>query len=177
MNSVPCVFLDRDGVLIEAVVRSGKPYPPPAVASMRIVPAAAEDLARLREAGFLTVVVTNQPDVARGTQTAEAVEEMHRVLAAALPLDAIYTCCHDDVDRCDCRKPQPGSLLRAAANFGIDLSRSYMIGDRWRDIEAGQRAGCRTILIDFGYDERIEIEPDIRVHTLTEAVDAVLSRR
>jgi D-glycero-D-manno-heptose 1,7-bisphosphate phosphatase len=170
-----CVFFDRDGVLIEAVVKSGKPYPAPDVASMRIVGSAPSDVARLRAAGFLNIVVTNQPDVSRGAQAEAVVEEMHQALSAAVPVDAVLTCYHDNADRCDCRKPAAGLLLEAADKFGIDLNRSYLVGDRWRDIEAGRRAGCRTVLIDFNYDEK-QVEPDVRVHSLREAVDWILSR-
>jgi D-glycero-D-manno-heptose 1,7-bisphosphate phosphatase len=166
------VFLDRDGVLTRALVRDGKPYAPATLAEMEIDPAAPAAMARLKAAGFLLIVVTNQPDVARGTTRREAVEAMHALLRADLPLDACCVCYHDDVDGCICRKPLPGLLIQAAAGHAIDLDRSFMIGDRWRDIDAGAAAGCRTILIDRGYRERApEHSPDVRVDTLTEAVD------
>jgi len=170
------VFLDRDGVLNEAVVRDGKPYPPATPAELRIPPGTAEALARLREHAYLLVVVTNQPDVARGKQKREVVEEIDRRLRAELPLDDILTCYHDDDDACDCRKPRPGLMLRAAEQYGIDLSRSFMAGDRWRDIDAGTSAGCRTVWIDHGYAERDpSTAPDARVHSLPEAVDWILN--
>ena len=170
------VFLDRDGVLNEAVVRDGKPYPPDSVQEMKITPDAPESLARLRAAGFLLIVVTNQPDLARGKQTREAVDEIHAALRAAMPLDAIYVCDHDGAEKCACRKPNPGMLLTAAADFKIDLAQSFMIGDRWRDVEAGARAGCRTVFIDFAYQERgPETAPDATVSTLSQGVDWILS--
>lgn len=172
----PCVFFDRDGVLIEAVVKLNKPYPATDVASMQIVASAPDDVARLRAAGFLNIVITNQPDVRRGKQTVVVVEEMHRALGATVPVDAVLACYHDDADGCDCRKPEIGLLLQAADRFGIDLGRSFVVGDRWRDIEAGRRASCRTVLIDFNYDERQAVEPDIRVHSLREAVDWILNQ-
>ena len=169
------VFLDRDGVLNDAVIRNGKPYPPENAAEMRIPSGTAEALTRLKKRGFLLLVVTNQPDVARGTQQQETVEEMGRRLSAELPLDAILTCYHDDRDLCNCRKPQPGLLLSAAHQYGIDLSRSYMIGDRWRDVDAGANAGCKTIWIDRGYAERPpSAAADARVKALPEAVDWIL---
>ena len=123
------------------------------------------------------VVVTNQPDVARGTQQREAVEEMERQLRAMLPLDDVLTCYHDDPDGCDCRKPRPGLMMRAAQQYGIDLSRSYLVGDRWRDIEAGVNAGCKTVWIDYGYSEQGPASsPDVRVGSLPEAVDWILTR-
>ena len=154
IGKVRAVFLDRDGVLNEAIVRDGKPYPPRTLDEFRIVAGAAEELGKLKEAGFLLVVVSNQPDVARGTMGRETVAAFDAALRAALPVDDIFTCCHDDGDNCDCRKPKPGLLLAAAEKHGIDLESSYMIGDRWRDVDAGAAVGCRAILIDCGYDER-----------------------
>jgi D-glycero-D-manno-heptose 1,7-bisphosphate phosphatase len=172
---ISAVFLDRDGVLNEPVVRDGKPYPPASAADLRIVSGAAQALGRLKDAGFLLIVATNQPDVARGAATRESVDEVHRALALALPLDEFRVCCHDDADRCGCRKPLPGMLLAAAAEHGIDLSRSYMVGDRWRDIDAGAAAGCRTVLIDRGYRERAPIHPPgYRAASLQEAVRFIL---
>ena len=171
------VFLDRDGVLNEAMVRDGKPYPPPSVADLRIVDGAADGLARLRQRGFLLLVVTNQPDVARGTQTKAAIDEMHHAIAERLLVDEFLVCAHDDSDHCGCRKPAPGLLLEAASRHGVDLSRSFMIGDRWRDVDAGRAAGCRTIFIDYGYRERgPSVEPDARVKSLTEAVDWIVGQ-
>jgi D-glycero-D-manno-heptose 1,7-bisphosphate phosphatase len=169
------VFLDRDGVVNETVIRDNKPYPPENAESMRIPSATADALRRLKDRGYFLVVVTNQPDVARGRQTREAVEQMHLLLRAELPLDDVLTCYHDDADDCDCRKPRPGLIKRAAEQNGIDLSLSYMIGDRWRDIDAGANAGCKTILIDRGYAERApESAPHARVGSLSEAVDWIL---
>jgi len=168
------VFLDRDGVLTRARVRDGKPYAPVTLAEMEIAPDAGTALARLKAAGFLLIVVTNQPDVARGLARREDVEAMHSALRAALPLDGCFVCYHDDADGCACRKPLPGLLFQAAEEQGIDLAASFLVGDRWRDIDAGAAAGCRTILIDRGYLERPpEHTPDARAGTLGEAVDWV----
>lgn len=159
-----------------AVVRDGKPYPPDRIEDLEILPGVPEALARLRDAGFRLVVVTNQPDVARGTQRREVVDAMHATLAAALPLDEFRVCDHDDKDACRCRKPEPGLLLDAAREAGISLPDSFMIGDRWRDVEAGRRAGCTTIFIDRGYTERQPDKPDIVVSSLSEAADWILSQ-
>ena len=171
------VFLDRDGVLNRAVVRNGKPYPPAGPAELELLEGTDEACRRLREAGFLLIGVTNQPDVARGTTDRSVVEELNRTVAERLGLDEIRVCLHDDADRCDCRKPQPGLLTSAAAEYGIDLPGSYMVGDRWRDIEAGRRAGCRTIFIDHGYDERRPDAPDIVTDSLLNAASRILERR
>ena len=164
------VFLDRDGVLNQALVRHGKPYPPASLAELQIVPDAPEALAALQAAGFLLIGVTNQPDVARGTQRREVVEAINAALLATLPLAEILVCYHDDGDGCACRKPQPGLLLQAAATYAIDLPSSFMVGDRWRDVEVGRRVGCRTVLLDYGYRERSpESPPDCTVRSLSEA--------
>jgi len=169
------VFLDRDGVLNRALVRDGKPYPPASVDAMVLLPGVPEALADLKRAGFLLVVVTNQPDVARGAQSRDAVEAIHARLLAELPLDEVLCCYHDDADACDCRKPLPGLLLQAAERRSIDLPASFMVGDRWRDIDAGDSAGCRTVLIDYSYRERSPVrEPDARVASLREAASWIL---
>lgn len=169
------VFLDRDGVLNEAVMRDGKPYPPQSEEEVEVAAGAAAALDRLKALGLPLIVVTNQPDVARGTQTAEAVEAIHRRLGRALPVDEFLSCLHDDADGCGCRKPKPGLILEGAARHGADLARSFLVGDRWRDVEAGQAAGCRTIWIDRGYRERGPSRaPDARVGSLGEAVEWIV---
>ena len=170
------VFLDRDGVINRAVVRDGKPYPPANRAEMEILPGVAQALQQLRDAGYLLIVVTNQPDVARGTTTRAAVEEINAGLARELPLDEFRTCYHDGGDGCDCRKPLPGALLAAAHEHAIDMAASYMVGDRWRDIEAGQRAGCRAIFLDYGYAEKQPETVDYRVRSLAEAAHIILGK-
>jgi len=171
------VFLDRDGVLNGAIVREGEPYPPSSLAQLKILPSVAEACTLLREAGFLLIVVSNQPDVARGTQRREVVEAIHQLLRKRLPLDDIRVCYHDDPDCCACRKPEPGLLLNAAEDWDIDLSASFMVGDRWKDIEAGRRAGCKTIFVDNGYNERKPDNADHRVGSLIEAVGWILQHR
>lgn len=168
------VFLDRDGVLNRAVIRGGKPFPPASPAELEIVPDAAV-LGELKALGFLLVVVTNQPDVARGTQTREAVDGIHDRLKAVVPLDDIFVCYHADTDLCGCRKPEPGLIFRAAEKYGIDLQASYLVGDRWRDIEAGERAGLKTVLIDYGYSEQSpRLGPAVRVTSLRAAAEWIV---
>jgi D-glycero-D-manno-heptose 1,7-bisphosphate phosphatase len=170
------VFLDRDGVINRAVVRNGKPYPPDSVAELDILPGVAQALAALREAGFLNVIVTNQPDVATGTQRREVVEAMHARLVAELALDAVKVCYHVAADGCACRKPKPGMLLEAAAEHGIDLGASYVVGDRWRDVAAGQAAGCRAaFFIDYGYDEERPAPPFVAAESLAAAARRILA--
>ncbi len=169
------VFLDRDGVINRAVIRDGKPYPPARPEDLSILPGVPEALEDLRRAGFLLLVVTNQPDVARGDQDRAVVDRMHDDLCARLPLDDVLCCFHDDADRCSCRKPAPGLLVDAARRRDIDLSESYMVGDRWRDTEAGIAAGCTTIVIDYGYLERQPVRFDAKVASLAEAAAWILA--
>jgi D-sedoheptulose 7-phosphate isomerase len=171
------VFLDRDGVLNRAVLRNGKPHPPASVAELEVAPGTKNALESLRQKGYRLLVVTNQPDISRGITPRETVDEINRTLASVLPLDDILVCQHSDSDHCDCRKPKPGLLQEAARRHNIDLASSFMVGDRWRDVEAGQNAGCRTILIDDGYEERQPAQPpDARVYSLKEAADWILQR-
>jgi transaldolase len=167
------VFLDRDGVLNVAPVVDGRPGSPRQLSELHIAPGAPEALACLRAAGFRLIVVTNQPEVARGKISLETLDAMHAALRAQLPIDEIRVCLHDKGGGCDCRKPRPGMITDAARDAGIELTRSYVIGDRWRDVEAGRRAGCRTVLIDYGYDEP-EVPPDYRARSIREAADWVL---
>jgi D-glycero-D-manno-heptose 1,7-bisphosphate phosphatase len=169
------VFLDRDGVINAAVLRDGKPYPPSTIEELTILPGVRDSLEALRAAGYALVVVTNQPDVARGKVTRELVELFHETLRQRLPLDAVFCCFHDDSDRCGCRKPAPGLLIVASSELGIDLTQSFMIGDRWRDTDAGAAAGCRTVFVDYGYDERQPTTFDRRVSSLSEATRWILS--
>jgi D-glycero-D-manno-heptose 1,7-bisphosphate phosphatase len=171
------VFLDRDGVINRALVREGKPYPPSSLAEFEILAGVAEACAKLKQAGFLLVVATNQPDVGRGTIRQEFVESLHAHMTRALPLDRVEVCYHPgrSASECDCRKPKPGMLLRAARELNIDLQRSFMVGDRWRDIDCGHAAGCVTILVDYRYDEPLRQPPDHRVKSLAEAADVILN--
>jgi len=168
------VFLDRDGVINRAHIREGRPYPPVDLKEVEILPGVFEALTALHQAGFLLIVVTNQPDVARGATSREAVEKINKHLASCLAIDEFYTCYHDTDDGCDCRKPQPGALLAAAQKYDIDLASSYMVGDRWRDIEAGQLAGCKTIFIDYKYAEKQPESFDFRVNSLLKASQIIL---
>jgi D-glycero-D-manno-heptose 1,7-bisphosphate phosphatase len=139
-------------VSVRAVLRNGRPYPPPTLDALEILPGVPEAVRRLRDSGYLVIGATNQPDVARGTQSREVVELMSAHLMASMPITDIFVC-YDADDACPCRKPNPGLLQDAAERYHIDLSASFMVGDRWRDVEAGRRAGCRTVFIDLGYDE------------------------
>jgi len=171
---VAAVFLDRDGVLNAVSVENGVPRPPRSIDTFEILPGVEEACAALRRQGFCLVVVTNQPDIARGAQTLEAVELMNGELRQRLPLDDILMCPHDDHHNCDCRKPKPGMLLAAARVHNIDLARSVMVGDRDKDVEAGRAAGCRTVFVDGGYGRRPVPQADLTVASLREAVPWII---
>jgi D-glycero-D-manno-heptose 1,7-bisphosphate phosphatase len=168
------VFLDRDGVLVETEVRDGAAYAVTTLAEFRVVPEAAAQVARLRAAGLVCVVFTNQPEVARGTIAPEVLAAMHDVLRAAVLLDDVYVCPHDEGHGCACRKPRPGMLHDAAARWDVSLADSFVIGDRWRDVDAGRAAGCYAVLLEREYSACTTA--DARVATLREAVDVVLAR-
>ncbi|MEY4385792.1 MAG: hypothetical protein RLY20_1075 [Verrucomicrobiota bacterium] len=170
------VFLDRDGVINRALERDGKPYPPTSLAEFEILPGVAEACAKLKHAGFLLVVATNQPDVGRGTLAQSVVDSIHAHMAKVLPIDRVEVCFHPGkgASDCDCRKPKPGMLLRAARELGIDLAQSWMVGDRWRDVDCGHAAGCRTVFIDYSYDEVLRQKPDYKVKNLAEAAEVIL---
>lgn len=171
------VFLDRDGVINRALVRDGRPYPPSSLAEFEILPGVTEACAQLKAAGFLLIVATNQPDVGRGTLPAATLDELHAHMGRLLPLDRVEVCPHGGAkygQPCDCRKPRPGMLLRAALELGIDLTSSWMVGDRWRDIDCGHAAGCRTVFLDYAYDEPLRIQPDFRARDLAAAARIII---
>jgi D-glycero-D-manno-heptose 1,7-bisphosphate phosphatase len=161
-------------VLNSALVRDGRPQSPSTVDEVEILPGVRGACERLRRQGFLLIVVTNQPEVARGHLERRTVEQINNFLRSRISLDDIRVCYHDDLDGCDCRKPRPGMLLAAARDLNISLTRSFVVGDRWRDIEAGRRAGCHTVLIDYGYAEPHPSGMDFTTHTLLSAADWIL---
>jgi D-glycero-D-manno-heptose 1,7-bisphosphate phosphatase len=174
------VFLDRDGTLNRSIARAGAPFGSPrTLEEFSLLDDAARNCRALSDAGFVLVVATNQPDVGRGIQTQSSVEAMHARLRAAIPelaaIEVSYSAGRegDPVDRR--RKPEPGMLLDAAHSLGLDLSRSWMIGDRWRDVDCGQRAGVRTIFLDFHYGERLRAQPDFSAGSLSDAVRIILA--
>jgi D-glycero-D-manno-heptose 1,7-bisphosphate phosphatase len=179
MTLRPAVFMDRDGTLNVSIIRDSKPYPPQTLEEFELFPRVDAAIAALKAAGYALVVATNQPDVGRGTQKQEVVEAIHEKLRLLMPqIDRIEVCY--DPGRGELsrrRKPEPGMLLDAAAALDLDLSRSWMIGDRWRDIDCGRSAGVRTIFIDLGYSEELGLPPDFTVRSFFEAAQIVLAHR
>ncbi|MBO0728338.1 MAG: HAD family hydrolase [Acidimicrobiaceae bacterium] len=176
MSSRPAVFLDRDGVLNEPVIQEGVPHPPSSLEDLVVMPETVAACRALGAAGLLLIMVTNQPDVARGTATWSEVDRINQELQSRLGLDDVLVCPHDDADGCACRKPEPGLLLEAAARWQVSLGGSVMVGDRWRDVEAGRRAGCATVLVQRNYHERPALGADHVADNLHEAVPWILQR-
>lgn len=169
------VFLDRDGVINRSVVENGRPYPPKSLEDLEILPGVAEALLQFRERGFVNLIATNQPDVTTGKTTQAIVDAIHDHLMAHLAIDAIYACYCVEGPDCDCYKPKPGLLLQAADEWKVDCAQSFMVGDRWRDVGAGKAANCRTIFIDYEYQERRPDGPDHIVKSLQDAAPIILA--
>jgi len=165
------IFLDRDGTLNKAIVKNGLPYSPVSFNEFEILPGVKESIPRFKKLNFVCLLVTNQPDVSKGKVKKDIVIKMNDFLKNEIKLDDIFVCYHDDDDNCKCRKPKPGLLLSAGKKWNINLNKSYMIGDRWKDIKAGKIAGCKTIQIENNYNEKNEDNPDYTVKTLADAVD------
>jgi D-glycero-D-manno-heptose 1,7-bisphosphate phosphatase len=173
------VFLDRDGTLNRQIIREGRPFPPTNLDQFALFPGVPAACAQLAAAGYSLIVATNQPDVGRGTQSRAMVEAMHARLQEWVPqIERIEVCYAAGLDKSGPpdrrRKPEPGMLLDAALELDLDLPRSWMIGDRWRDIDCGKRAGVRTIFIDYGYAEELREPPDFTVRTFAEAAAVIL---
>jgi D-glycero-D-manno-heptose 1,7-bisphosphate phosphatase len=170
------VFLDRDGVLNANIARDGRLVAPWRLEDYEILPGVPEAVSALKRAGFVTVVVTNQPDIATGRSTRATLDAMHDKLRRHVAIDDIRVCPHVDADACACRKPKPGMILAAAADHAIALDRSWLAGDRWRDIVAGHAAGCRSILVgDWDGDVPAGMRPAYaRANSLPEAVSVIL---
>jgi D-glycero-D-manno-heptose 1,7-bisphosphate phosphatase len=170
------VFLDRDGVLVIPEFRDGRSFAPRRLEDLQIYPDAHQALSRLKAAGFLLAVVTNQPDVGNGLVSQTVVEQMNTLLKTQLPIDTIRACYHRQNEACRCRKPRPGMLLDSAIELGISLPDSFMVGDRASDIDAGRTAGCQTVFIDLGYtSERRPDNATFAVRTIGEAADIILA--
>jgi D-glycero-D-manno-heptose 1,7-bisphosphate phosphatase len=169
------VFLDRDGVINRCEVRNGKPYSPRHLNNFRLLPGAAAAIGALKSAGLLVIVVTNQPDIGNGLVASEVVEAMHERMRRCLAIDDILMCPHRQDAGCECRKPRSGMLLQAAKKWCIDLSQSFMVGDRWSDVVAGQAVGCYTVFVDRGYKESRSVVSSESAKSLRSAARMILS--
>jgi D-glycero-D-manno-heptose 1,7-bisphosphate phosphatase len=170
------VFLDRDGVLNRSVIQDGVARPPQSLDDFELLPGVRDAVKKLKSAGYVLVVVTNQPDIARGTQSAAVIEAMNDVIERELGVDAVFVCPHDDIDNCACRKPKPGLLLQAMERFDIDPERSFIVGDRWSDVAAGRAAGCRTVQVGSLQEGELSVAPTMRRRDLAAAARWILSQ-
>lgn len=171
------LFLDRDGVVNQVMVKDGKPMPPQTLDEFSYVPGIFELCDRAKKDGFLIVIVTNQPDISRGLVEDTMVDQFHKKIMRELPIDEIIVCPHDDMHHCDCRKPKPGMLLRALQKYNARKEDCWMVGDRWRDVEAANAAGVPVIWIDYGYDERRPTTAEYIVSDLSSIVRLEIIQR
>ena len=167
------IFLDRDGILNKVIIRRGKPSSPWNLKDFKLLSHIEKYLKTLNEIGFLNIVFTNQPDVKRGYLKVEDLEKMHKIIAEKLPVDEITFCPHDDKDNCSCRKPTPGLIFEAAKKWSLDLKNSFVIGDNWKDVLAGKKAGCKTILIRRNYNKNLKDSYNFEARNLKEAVEII----
>ena len=163
------VFLDRDGVINKAFVKKGLPTSPNSLDELEILPGVKESIKKLKKKNFICLVVTNQPDVERGRIDKTTIVKMHKFLKKELNFDDIFVCYHDDKNNCNCRKPKPGLLLQAKEKWNIDFKKSFMIGDRWKDIDAGKAVGCKTIFLDYSYRDLSPDNPNYITDSLLSA--------
>jgi D-glycero-D-manno-heptose 1,7-bisphosphate phosphatase len=168
------IFLDRDGVIIKVSIENGIPHPPESIHEVEFCEGAISALQELKNTDFEIIVVTNQPDVARGKTSLKKVLEIHNFIEEATTISKFYICPHDDSDGCMCRKPLPGLLRSAADELNINLKQSIIIGDRWKDITAGQAVGCTCFFINANYSEKKPIPPFVEVKSLRDAVNLIL---
>ena len=168
------VFLDRDGVINLAYKKKGKPYPPKDLNQLIILTGVKESVRKLNQFGYVVIVATNQPDISNGNSNYEKINLLHKEIALLTGIEHFYVCPHIETDACPCRKPKPGLLLQAARELDLDLNKSFMVGDRWQDVGAGQSAGCKNYFIDYNYIEKRPIKPFITVLSLAHATELIL---
>ena len=167
------VFLDRDGVINKAYIKDGLPQSPNSLNELKILPGVRESIIKLKKLNFICLMVTNQPNVSRKKIDKNSVIQMNNFLKNEIALDDIFVCYHDDSDNCNCRKPKPGLLLQAGKKWDVDFKKSFMIGDRWRDIQAGEKVGCKTIFLDYKYNEKKPKKPDFVSDSLLNAAHII----
>ena len=176
MRKLKAIFLDRDGVIVKSNVINGKPFAPTSLTDFRLLPNTSKNILLLKKYNFKVIVVTNQPDVAKGALSLNTLNKMNDLLYSKAKIDLISVCIHSDADNCKCRKPKNGLILNAAKKYNIDLKKSYLIGDRKKDIDAGVASNCKTIFIDRNYKEDKPINYDYKVSSLQKAIFYILKR-
>jgi D-glycero-D-manno-heptose 1,7-bisphosphate phosphatase len=166
VNKNKAIFFDRDGVLNKTLLKNGKPYAPRNIKDFKIISDAYSILSYLKSLNYLMFVVTNQPDVGNGYMDKIIVEEMHEMILDQLPIQEIFTCYHSQKDNCSCRKPKTGMLEKAHKKFNLNIKDCFIVGDRFSDIEAGQKFKFQTVMIGTGYGEKPLAKPDFNIDKL-----------
>ena len=170
----PAIFLDRDGVINFTKIIRGKPYAPKYYKDFRIFSNTEKCLNSIKQMGFLAIVITNQPDIGNKKTSHLEVKKMHDKLYSLKTIDKIYVCPHSQLENCVCRKPSPYLFFSAKKEFNIDMKKSWMIGDRYTDIQAGNVAGLKTIFIDRKYKETLNKQISCKkVNSLIEAINYI----
>jgi D-glycero-D-manno-heptose 1,7-bisphosphate phosphatase len=169
-------FLDRDGILNKTYFQGNIPIPPSNLDEVEIITGVIEAINLFVEHNFLPVVVTNQPDISRGLNSLELVESINQKIGDLTGINHFYICPHDDQHMCNCRKPKPGLINLAASELSLELKGSIMVGDRWRDIEAGQALDLTSYFVDYSYDEKKPIQPFVKVSSLLDAAQKALGK-
>ena len=170
------VFLDRDGILNKTYFQGKIPIPPSNLDEVEIIPGVIEAIKLFSENNFLPVVITNQPDISRGVNTVEIVESINQKIGDLTGINHFYICPHDDQHMCSCRKPKPGLIHLSASELTLELTGSIMVGDRWRDVAAGQALNLTSYFVDYSYDEKKPNEPFIKVSSLLDAAQKALGK-
>jgi len=167
------IFLDRDGTLNKAYIENGLPISPSSLNKFKIIKGVKKSINRLKKLNFLCILITNQPDVFRGKISKKTVVKMNSYIKKKIKLDDMFVCYHDNEHNCSCRKPKPGLLVKASKKWKIDLNKSFMIGDRWKDILAGKKVGCKTIFINNNYKNDKKVKADFTFKSLLKAVNKI----
>ena len=171
MNSA--IFLDRDGVVNYSIICEKKPYAPLNLNELKIIPEIKSVINTFKQRQFKVFVITNQPDVARGKVKKEEVEKINASIQSQLSIDEIFTCYHDNQDHCECRKPKPGAFIALSQKYNIDLTKSIMVGDRAKDIEAAKNANCPSVFIDYGYNEIKPLDQNYTINGISELLSCL----
>jgi D-glycero-D-manno-heptose 1,7-bisphosphate phosphatase len=171
-----CVFLDRDGVINQSIIVNKKPFSPRTKSEFKFIPNIKNLISKIVELNFYTIIITNQPDIATAHLDEEMLKYFHDKIRRKIPITDIFVCRHISSQNCFCRKPKPGLILEAAKKYNIDLKKSYLIGDRWKDINAANEVGCHSIFIDYDYTEKLETKPNNHVKSMAEACDVFFKK-
>jgi D-glycero-D-manno-heptose 1,7-bisphosphate phosphatase len=166
-------FFDRDGILNKSIIKNQKPYSPRFPNELKLNHKFLPFIKELKKKNYIIIVVTNQPDIKRGKLTKYSLKIINSIIKKYFLVDEIYVCMHDKVDKCNCRKPKPGMLKKAMKKLNIDLKKSFLVGDRNKDVEAGNSVGCTTIFIDYNYDDLKPKNYDYKFTSISKMINVI----